>query len=67
MTPSPELVELCGYVGFDYVIIDRMVTSVDWIRASEMVRAADAFNVASIIRRRPIRGDLEGTRASRPS
>lgn len=50
MTPSPELVELCGYVGFDYVLIDRMVTSVDWVRASEMVRAADAFNIASIIR-----------------
>jgi 4-hydroxy-2-oxoheptanedioate aldolase len=50
LTPSPEMVEVCGYIGFDYVVIDRMVTSIDWGRASEMVRAGDAFGIATIIR-----------------
>lgn len=50
LAPSPELVELVGYLKYDFVVIDQMFTSVDWTRAAEMIRAAQAFGISSVIR-----------------
>lgn len=40
VSPSPELVELAGYMGYRYVIVDHMFTSVGWEMTTHMARAA---------------------------
>jgi 4-hydroxy-2-oxoheptanedioate aldolase len=48
--PSPELVEILGYLGFDAVFVDGEHGVIGPGRALEMVRAADAAGVATITR-----------------
>lgn len=48
--PSPELVEFLGYLGFDSVFLDAEHGVVGVNRAQELVRAADAANIATLVR-----------------
>lgn len=48
--PSPKLVELCGIVGLDYVVIDAEGSPVDMVLAETLVRAADDVGITPIIR-----------------
>ena len=48
--PSPDIVELFGRAGMDYVVIDLQHSSPDWQNLLHMLRAADASGVASIVR-----------------
>jgi 4-hydroxy-2-oxoheptanedioate aldolase len=48
--PSPELVEFLGYLGFDGIFIDAEHGVVGVERAQEMVRAANAASVATLVR-----------------
>lgn len=50
MEHGPEWMELLGYVGLDYAIVDMMNASIDWRDASEMIRALDRYNVTPWIR-----------------
>lgn len=45
-----ELIETLGYAGYDYVIIDQMLTPVDWHDTAHMVRAAEVAGMTSIVR-----------------
>jgi 2-keto-3-deoxy-L-rhamnonate aldolase RhmA len=47
---SPELLEVFGYCGYNYMIIDHMFTGIDWQLTANMVRAGQAYGVSSIIR-----------------
>jgi 4-hydroxy-2-oxoheptanedioate aldolase len=48
--PSPELVEFLGHLGFDCVFIDAEHGGVGVERAQELVRAADASGVPTLVR-----------------
>lgn len=48
--PSPQLVELCGLAGADYVVIDAEHGPIDVLAAEEMVRAAEVRGVTPIVR-----------------
>jgi 4-hydroxy-2-oxoheptanedioate aldolase len=50
ISSAPILVELAGYVGFDFVMIDMEHTSTDFIIAEQMVLAAKASNITPGIR-----------------
>lgn len=50
MEHGPEWMEMLGYVGMDYAIVDMMNSSIDWREASEMIRALDRYNVTPWIR-----------------
>lgn len=45
-----ELIELLGYVGFDFACIDLMVTSLDWGDVAGMVLAAKRYGVTPWVR-----------------
>jgi 4-hydroxy-2-oxoheptanedioate aldolase len=44
------MVELCGFVGFHWVMIDQMFTSVDWQQAADLIRAAGAAEITPVLR-----------------
>lgn len=48
--PSPDIVELFGKAGMDYVVLDLQHSSPDWQTLAHMQRAADAAGVATIVR-----------------
>lgn len=50
MSNSPDYIEIMAYVGFDYVIVDQMFTTVDWDDLGGMVRAARGSDLAVIAR-----------------
>ncbi len=51
---SPQLVELYGFIGVDFVIVGAEVEAVDMSRIEEMIRAADAARTVPIVKlRRP--------------
>lgn len=47
---SPPLVELMGYAGFDFVIIDSEHGSMGFESVENLVRAADSVGITSIVR-----------------
>lgn len=47
---SPEIVEMLGNAGFDYVIIDCEHGPLDLLNAQDMVRATEAVGISSVIR-----------------
>lgn len=47
---SPDMVELCAHMGFDYFLSDQMYTGIDWGRTEEMVRAGKAAGITPIVR-----------------
>lgn len=59
--PSPSLIELCGYLGYDWVMLDGEHEPLDVATCEEMCRAGDAANVAVIARVAANRPDLIST------
>ncbi|UVI30634.1 HpcH/HpaI aldolase family protein [Paenibacillus spongiae] len=47
---SAETIELLGYAGFDFIVIDMEHTTLDFGQAERMVRIADLHGMSSIIR-----------------
>lgn len=48
--PCPELVELAGFIGFDYVLIDAEHAPITEESCVSMVRAAEAVGITSLVR-----------------
>lgn len=48
--PAPEMVELAGYAGFDFVRIDICHSAVDLPTIANMIRAAEASGVTPMVR-----------------
>lgn len=49
-TGSPTVVELLGYRGFDFVVIDMEHTPVDIDTVAHMIRAANASSITPLVR-----------------
>ncbi|MCQ6562275.1 HpcH/HpaI aldolase family protein [Paenibacillus mendelii] len=47
---SAETIELLGYAGFDFIVIDMEHTTLDFGQVERMVRVADLHGMSSIIR-----------------
>ena len=48
--PSPAIVEMCAYAGFDFVIIDNEHGSADLETTENMLRAARASGIPAVVR-----------------
>ena len=48
--PSPPVVEMLGYMGFDWVLIDNEHGSITVDTAEDMIRAAELTGIAPIVR-----------------
>jgi 4-hydroxy-2-oxoheptanedioate aldolase len=48
--PSPAIVEMCGYAGFDFIILDNEHGSADLGVTEHMLRAARASGIATVVR-----------------
>jgi 2-keto-3-deoxy-L-rhamnonate aldolase RhmA len=48
--PSPDLVELAAAIGFDFVTIDIEHEPMDDVDVTNMIRAAEAYDVTPIVR-----------------
>jgi 4-hydroxy-2-oxoheptanedioate aldolase len=59
MIPSPAVVEMAGYAGFDYVILDTEHGASGTEMLEHQVRAAEASNIPSIVRTvSPMAGEI---------
>jgi 4-hydroxy-2-oxoheptanedioate aldolase len=47
---SPDMVELCGHMGFDCFLSDQMYTGLDWGQTENMIRAGKAAGITPIVR-----------------
>lgn len=50
MIPSPAVVEMCGYAGFDFVILDQEHGSAGTEVLENQIRAAEASGIAALVR-----------------
>jgi 4-hydroxy-2-oxoheptanedioate aldolase len=50
MVPSPAIVEMCGYNGFDYVILDAEHGAAGTETLEHQLRASDASGIPAIVR-----------------
>jgi 4-hydroxy-2-oxoheptanedioate aldolase len=48
--PSPAIIEMCAYAGFDFVIIDNEHGSSDFETTENMLRAARATGIVPVVR-----------------
>ncbi len=48
--PSPQLVELLGLAGFDFVVIDREHGSIGLERTEDLIRAANVSGICPMVR-----------------
>lgn len=48
--PSPAMVELMGWLGFDFIVIDCEHGSMDYETAENMIRAAELANITPVVR-----------------
>lgn len=48
--PSPAVVEMCGYAGFDFIIIDNEHGSADFGTTEHMLRAARGSGIVPVVR-----------------
>lgn len=48
--PSPEIVEIVGYAGYDFAWIDAEHGSLDFSEIRELIRAADAAGIDALVR-----------------
>jgi len=48
--PSPELIEIWGYLGFDFVVIDAEHGPINEIVAANMIRAAEVAGITPLVR-----------------
>lgn len=44
------MVDLCGYLGFDWFMIDQMFTANDWGRTEDLIRAGEAAGMTPVVR-----------------
>lgn len=47
---SPDMVDLCGHLGFDWFFIDQMWTGHDWGRTEDLIRAGEAAGITPVVR-----------------
>ncbi len=47
---SADMVDLCGYLGFDWFGIDQMFTANDWSRTEDLIRAGEAAGITPVVR-----------------
>ncbi len=47
---SPDMVELCAHLGFDWFSIDQMFSGMDWSKTEEMIRTGEAAGITPIVR-----------------
>lgn len=47
---DPDLIEVAGYCGFDYAMIDGEHTALDRSNCTELIRACDAVGIVPIVR-----------------
>lgn len=47
---SPDIVEIMGFAGFDYVIIDLEHSPKNWDQVANMIRAAELHGIAPLVR-----------------
>jgi len=47
---SADMVDLCGYLGFDWFGIDQMFTANDWGRTEDLIRAGEAAGITPVVR-----------------
>lgn len=47
---DPEMVELAGYLNFDWFMIDHLMSSIGWDRTLELIRAGEAAGITPVIR-----------------
>ena len=50
MSYSVEMVEILAYVGFDFLYVDQMFTTIGWKELADMVRAAQGSDMAVFAR-----------------
>jgi 4-hydroxy-2-oxoheptanedioate aldolase len=50
VTGSPELIEVMGHVGLDYVTIEMMFSTFGWERVGHLIRAAKASGITALVR-----------------
>ena len=50
MAPSPTMVEMCGFAGFDFVILDQEHGTSGTENLENQIRAAEASGTAAIVR-----------------
>lgn len=48
--PSPAIVEMCAYAGFDFIILDNEHGSADFGMTEHMLRAARATGIVPVVR-----------------
>ena len=48
--PSPAIVEMCAYAGFDFIILDNEHGSADFETTENMLRAARASGIVPVVR-----------------
>jgi 4-hydroxy-2-oxoheptanedioate aldolase len=48
--PSPQVVEVLGLAGFDFVIIDREHGTIDLARTEELIRATASTDISPLVR-----------------
>lgn len=48
--PSPAIVEMCAYAGFDFIILDNEHGSADFGTTEHMLRAARAAGIVPVVR-----------------
>lgn len=48
--PSPAIVEMCAYAGFDFIVLDNEHGSADFETTENMLRAARASGIVPIVR-----------------
>jgi 2-keto-3-deoxy-L-rhamnonate aldolase RhmA len=56
--PAPQIVEMLGYMGFDWVLIDNEHGSITIDTAEDMIRAGELTGVAPIVRPVANRADV---------
>jgi 4-hydroxy-2-oxoheptanedioate aldolase len=47
---SPDMVELCAHMGFDWFVIDQMFTGFDWGKTEELIRTAEGAGITPVVR-----------------
>jgi 4-hydroxy-2-oxoheptanedioate aldolase len=47
---SPDIVELCAFVGFRWVMLDQMFSPNDWSTTDQLLRAAEAAGITPVVR-----------------
>jgi 4-hydroxy-2-oxoheptanedioate aldolase len=47
---NSDLIELCAFIGFRWVMIDQMFSANDWARTEELIRTSEAASITPVVR-----------------